>query len=213
MMEVGLVKRETWEGFSPLSAPNQSYQKTEGFLTTQAGWLKTKRPERKAERMERKQSEWNIKNIRGQREGKRAWCMNEGGGARHILWEKKKRWRRVGKRDVESGSASPLCLCAVVIMKKFQGERAQSKPEVTERRDQANKPPLPSLLPSFLLSLHLYRVCGSDTSTLLSLLGPLWVRVAHVCRQAGNVRVFERQRRCNLSEWKSTRDAVCLHIV
>lgn len=60
---------------------------------------------------------------------------------------------------------------------KFQGERAESKPEVTERRAQANN--LPSCLclhPSFLLSLHLYLLCGSVTFTLLSLLRPLRAR-------------------------------------
>lgn len=34
--------RDLRERFSPLSVSNQSYQKTEVFLTTQAGWLKTK---------------------------------------------------------------------------------------------------------------------------------------------------------------------------
>ncbi len=85
---------------------------------------------------------------------------------------------------------------------KFQGERAESKPEVTERRAQANN--LPSRLclhPSILLSLHLYLVCGSATFTLLSLLRPPWVRAAHVCRRGGNVSVSERQRRCNQSKW------------
>lgn len=61
------------------------------------------------------------------------------------------------------------------IMKKFQGERAESKPEVTERRARASQPPLLSPLTSLLsaLSLHLYLVCGSVTFTLLSLLRPL----------------------------------------
>lgn len=88
-------------------------------------------------------------------------------------------------------------------MKKFQGEPAESKPEVTERRARANG--LPSCLHlhrSFVLPLRLYLVCSLVTFTLLSLLWPLgpWVVAAHVCRGV-NVSVFERQRRCNQSEW------------
>lgn len=90
-------------------------------------------------------------------------------------------------------------------MNKFHREWAESKPEVTERRARANC--LPSCLhlhPSFVLALRLYLVCSLVPFTLLSLLGPLsgpWVWATHVCRRAGRVSVFERQRRYNHSEW------------
>lgn len=110
------------------------------------------------------------------------------------------------------------------IMKKFHGERAESKPEVTERRAQANNPPsCLHLQPSSLLSLHLCLGCGSVTFTLLPLLRPLRARGSErraAAGRGGNVSVFERRRRCNATtpngipkHNKSLRSPHCLHIM
>lgn len=87
------------------------------------------------------------------------------------------------------------------IMKKFQGELTQSKPEVTERSAQANNLCSCLCFPPFC-SLSIF-ICGSVTSTLLCLLGPSGVRAVHVCCQAGNVSVSERQLRCNVSNGRA----------
>lgn len=179
-----------------------------------AGW--EQRWERKAEIVERKQSEWNIKKKGGLREGKRAWCRNESGGARNILREEKKRWRRVGKGewDVDGArrgvrfSVSPLWF----IMKKFQGERAESKPEVTERRGRANN--LPSCLclhpPLCSLSVFIWAVARSPSLCSFSpgVCGLVGLSAARLClRDSGAATNPNGIPKHN----KSAREIDCLH--
>lgn len=168
MKKAVLVNWETLARFSPLSASNHPYQKTEGFLTAQAGWLKAKRWERKAEIMEGKQSERTVKDIRRRSDRERAGCSNASRGATSTLRQEKKEARRVGKREWDVNGAR-RCFPSVSelwsIMKKFHGERAESKPEVTEKTSLSQQPSLPS-------SLHLYLLRGSVTLTLLSLCRP-----------------------------------------
>ena len=207
MMEAGLVSRETWERFGLLSAPNQSYQNIEEFLTTQAGWLKTQRRGEKS-----RDHETQTERVKS-KEYKRTERERENGeGTRveepNVYYERRKGVKEGGKVRTRRGRSQTWSQvqCAPpapelwFIMKKFQGEPAESKPEVTERRARANS--LPSCLHLHPLlcarSLHLYLVCSSVTFTLLAL---LWrVVAAHVCRRV-NVSVFERQRRCGQSGW------------
>lgn len=92
------------------------------------------------------------------------------------------------------------------IMKKFQGERASRIQTRSDRKtSQSQQPPLPSPLTRLLSALspslsglwlvHLYSVFSLEASM------GLWVPLAHVCCPGGNVSVFERQRRCDQSEW------------
>lgn len=145
--------------------------------------------------MGRKQRDGNIKNMRGRR-GERG----HGVGARveepEIYSRRRRRDEGGWEREKESQTWSQVqCFPSAsepwLIMNKFHRERAQSKPEVTERRVRASglpSPPVSSLHPS----LYLYLVCSAVTSTLLSLLRPVG---QSVCRRSGNV--TERQRRCS----------------
>lgn len=107
----------------------------------------------------------------------RAWCTNksqkysmrgEGGWeSEHETWT---------EPDVESGSAFPLCLWAVVYNEEVPGGagRIQTRSDRKTSPSQPASPPVSPYIPPFCsLSLHLYLVCGSVTFTLLSLLRPL----------------------------------------
>lgn len=124
------------------------------------------------------------------------------GGDRNILREVKQGGKE-GIRRSRSQTWSqvqhfPSASELQFIIKKFQWEQAESKPEVTERRARASS--LPSCLPSVLSP----SLSGPWLGHLHSAFSPSslrGVRAAHVCRQVGNVNMFERHRHCNQSEW------------
>lgn len=117
-------------------------------------------------------------------------------------WESKNEmWT---KPDVESGSVFPSCLWTVVYNEVPRGAswiQTRSDRKTTPSQQPPLLSPLTCLLSALSPSLsglwlsHLHSAFSLQAS-----IGP-WVPMAHVCRPGGNVSVFERQWRCNQSEW------------
>lgn len=201
-MEAGFVIRETWESFisiqSVLSentgvshdtsrlAPNKKTQEKRGDHGSQTKRVKYK------------------KYKRTERDCARAWCMNKSQkysmrGEGELKEGGKARARR-GRSQTWSQVQSQVLLW--FIMKKFQGEEAESKPEVTERRARARS--LPSYLP-----LH-----PSFSALSVARSPSLWIHSSGLCGPRGPRGACLPPIPNGIPKHsKSTREIGCLHIM
>lgn len=157
-MEVVFVKRQTWLWFGLLSAPNQSYQKT-GVSHDTSRLAKNKKTTEKSGD-NGIQTKSNIKNIRGQGGGRRAWCMKRG-------WRSQKYTARGGEEVREGGKerecgrtqtwsqvqCSPLCLWAVVSNEQVPQRASRIQTRSDRKTSPSQQPPLPSPLAPLLRAL------------------------------------------------------------
>lgn len=153
-MEVGFVKRQTWAWFSPLSAANQSYQKT-GVSHDTSRLAKNKKTREKSEDhgtqtkwVKYKEYKRTGRGEEGMVEEPEIYCerrrRDEGG------WEREKAWT---EPDVESGSVFPLCLGAVVYNEQVPQGVSRIQTRSDRKTSPSQLPPLLSPLTPLLCAL------------------------------------------------------------